>query len=117
MSKEAWTFPLSEPVTLPDGTQLTSLKFPRMKGKYMRKFQMRVQQGDVERARAGEDFGVSMTINFEDFINIGVAMLTDEHGPVSARYIFDELSPADTTEVVGRLGELFAGGRPTGRTS
>ncbi len=110
-NKEAWTHPLSEPITMPDGSTLTELKFPRMKGKYMRKFRMRIEQGDIERARAGEEVKASMSLNYDDYMVIGAAMLADEHGPVSAGYIFDEIGPADLHEVIGKLGERFAGGQ------
>lgn len=117
MSKGEWVHVLHEPITTPEGTTLTQLKFPRMKGKYMRKYQMRISQGDIERARAGEEVGTSMSFCFDDFMTVGAAMLADEHGPVTASYIIDEMGPQDVQEVVARLGELFAGGRTTGKTS
>lgn len=116
MANEPWVHPLREPINLPDGRTLSELKFPRMKGKYMRKFRMRIERGDIDRARSGEDFGQTMTINWDDYMVIGTAMLADEHGHVSAGIIFDEMGPEDVTEVVAKLGERFAGGQTTGKT-
>lgn len=114
--KEGWSHQLSEPITLPDGKVLTELKFPRMKGKYMRKFRMRIDQGDIERARAGDEVGSSMSLNYDDYMVIGAYMLSDEHGPITATFIFDEMGPSDIHEVIGKLGERFAGGQRTGET-
>jgi len=113
--KAAWTHTLKEPITLPDGEEISSLGFPRMKGKYLRKFRMRIEQGDVERARAGEEVTSSMTLAYDDYMVIGAAMLADTGlGPVSAAYVFDEMGAEDVHEVVAKLGERFAGGQTTG---
>ena len=111
-----WTHTLAEPITLPTGERVEALKFPRMKGKYMRKFRLRVDRGDADGASSSGGTG-SLTITWDDYMAIGAAMLADEHGPVTAGLIFDEMGPEDVTEVVGKLGERFAGGRMTGETA
>ena len=73
-------------------------------------------RGDAESASSGAGTG-SLTITWDDYMAIGAAMLADEHGPVTAGLIFDEMGPEDVTEVVGKLGERFAGGRMTGETA
>lgn len=113
-TKDAWTHQLVEPITLPDHV-LTELNFPRMKGKYMRKFQMRVEQDQIQAAKRGEEVSASMSFSYDQYMVIGEAMLADTHGPVSAKLIFEEMSPEDVHAVVSVLGERFGGGQKTGK--
>lgn len=114
--KEAWDYTLIDPITLPDGEVVKVLHFPRMKGKYLRKFRMRIEQADVERARAGEEVGSTMNFSYDDYMVIGAAMLADSDlGRVSAAAVFDEMGAEDVHEVIGKLGERFAGGQKTGK--
>ena len=114
--KDAFTHQLKHPIKLPD-QQLSELKFPRMKGKYMRKFEMKIGQEQIEQARSGKEVGSSMTLSYGQYMELGEYMLKDEYGPVTAHLIFDEMDPEDVHEVVAVLGERFAGGQTTGATA
>lgn len=123
--KDPFTYPLKHPITLPH-TTLTELRFPGMKGKYMRKFTMTVQREEIEAKRdpgtAGEggnaaerpaaELGIEMS--YGRYMVLAEAMLADEYGLVTARLILDEMDPDDVHEVVSRVGERFAGGRTIG---
>lgn len=112
MSKrDAFTYTLQHPITLPDG-EVTELKFPRMKGKYMRQFQAR------QRAAEAADEGAETSVEYDQFMAMAERMLADNgHGPVSAHLILDEMDPDDVHQVVALVGERFAGGRATGATA
>lgn len=96
---------LKQPITLPDGTALSEIVFPPMKGKYMRKF--------AARANAGGE----QEISYDQLMGIGAAMLADRYGAVTAGVIFDEMQPEDVHDVVAWVGEAFAGGQTTGKTA
>lgn len=129
MNKGPFTYTLKNPITLPDSV-VEVLNFPRMKGKYMRKFQARATQAQAQaqadaKARAAQGLPpeesegdeVIASMEYEQFMSIGEKMLADTHGPISARLIFDEMDPDDVHEVVALVGERFAGGQTTGETA
>ena len=111
-----FVYPLKHPIVLPHQT-LNELRFPAMKGKYMRRFTMTVQREAVEArcdgdADAAAEVGIEMS--YGRYMVLAEAMLSDEYGPVTARLILDEMDPEDVHEVVSRVGERFAGGPTTG---
>ena len=126
--KEPFTYPLKHPIELPH-TTLTELRFPGMKGKYMRKFTKTVQREETEAKReqsaTGEagsaperamaELGIEMS--YGRYMVLAEAMLADEYGLVTARLILDEMDPEDVHEVVSRVGERFAGGRTIGTSA
>lgn len=97
------THTLQHPITLPDGKTLTEITFPRMKGKYMRKFSAKV--------------GGEQEITYDTLMSIGASMLADKYGQVTAQIIYDEMDPDDVHEVNAWVGERFAGGQATGTTA
>jgi hypothetical protein len=114
--KEPFTYPLKHPIALPLQT-LSELRFPAMKGKYMRKFTMTVQREEAEarRTAGGETVAeVGIEMSYGRYMVLAEAMLSDEYGLVTARLILDEMDPEDVHEVVSRVGERFAGGPTTG---
>jgi hypothetical protein len=116
--KDAFSHPLACPIVLPDQT-LTEIKFPRMKGKYMRKFTVtmsRPPEGAETSNAAADEPNLSVPFNYGQYMTVGEAMLADVYGPVSARLIFDEMDPEDVHTVVALVGERFAGGQATGQT-
>jgi hypothetical protein len=110
MERGPFDYTLKHPIELPDRT-IERLEFPRMKGKFMRKFQAKATQAQANAAAAGE---ATVAMEYEQFMAMGEQMLADKYGAVSARLIFDEMDPEDVHEVVGLVGERFAPGLETG---
>lgn len=100
-----WTHKLAHPITLPEGKVIEALTFPRMKGKWMRQFSVRASASGTA------------DVQYEHLMAMGQRMLADSLGTITAQIVFDEMDPEDVHEVVGALGERFAGGQTTGRTA
>lgn len=107
---ESWTHPLIHAIKLPDGKEITELAFPKMKGKFMRKFAARAEENS-------DKSGSSAVIEYDQFMTIGELMLAETQGKIVARLIFEEMDPEDVHAVVAAVGERFAGGQQTGATA
>jgi hypothetical protein len=117
MDRAPFSYTLQHPLTVPghrgpDGELLKVLEFPKMKGKFMRTFKARATQEQIAAQAQGEEAGGELA--YDQFMLIGEKMIAENYGPVSARFIFDEMDPDDVHQVVALVGERFAGGLVTG---